>query len=89
MPKTENQRCGKMVDSLRKGPGKICRLISTRVSRYTTNQPTYRVKTVAFHRLLHMISSRLSPPRIVDSPLAEHYFYPVSTPPIITSTKGN
>jgi len=33
-------------------------------------------------------TQRLSPAKIASSPLVEHYFYPVSTGPINSTTKG-
>lgn len=47
-----------------------------------------RVKVRATHTLTLIHPQHLSTPKMQLLPLGEHYFYPVSTAPTITFTKG-
>lgn len=79
--------CVKRADNLWQYTGKSCEILSTLV--YYTNpvvQPC-GAKVAFIPKPFHRIPPRPSPVIISSPPLAEHYFYPVSTPLTISTAR--
>ena len=62
--------------------------VSTIIPPLATNLHNGRVKVDSIHQLIPYFAQLFSPAKIAVSPLSEHYFYPVSTGPTITTIKG-
>jgi len=78
---------GKTVDYLLTTARKTCvRLSPILTSRYYDN-PLGSVQSLLTPKLVPMFKPYISPPKFAFSPLVEYIFYPVSTAPIINTTK--
>jgi hypothetical protein len=81
--------CGKAVNSLRTR----LRISNGQLSTESEDNQLASYDTRGQHQLFPYLSSglppQLSPLKNTISPLFEHYFYPVSTAPIIRTTKEN
>ncbi len=62
-------------------------LVSTITAQLAANAHTGSVQTDSIHQLIPYFAQLFSPAKFAISPLFEHYFYPVSTGPTITTTK--
>lgn len=78
--------CVKVVDYLRTQHGKYGAFLSPRTHVQAIEVPSYRAKPMVIPIITPTFPLHLSPPKIAISPLIEHYFYPVSTAPIIRAT---
>lgn len=74
--------CGKVAERLRTGLRKSRVLSSTFVSLYIMQLGGARAKVRVIRALSLKLFHDISPLKFVPLPLAEHYFYPVSTVPI-------
>ena len=78
--------CAKVVDYLRTRHGKYGAFLSPKTNLRATEATDGRAKPVVIPMFTPTFPLHLSPPKIAISPLIEHYFYPVSTAPIIRAT---
>lgn len=62
-------------------------LPSTINMRSSQNPHADRVQVDSIHQLIPYFAQLFSPAKLAILPLFEHYFYPVSTAPTITTTK--
>lgn len=79
--------CGKRVNILGKRGGKTSGVSSTVIHTEGPSGARMRVQLPLLHILFPRFALTPSTLQITHSPLAEHYFYPVSTAPITTVTK--
>lgn len=88
MPNALFQTWVKNVYSLFKVGGKTSDYLPT-ISILKTQFPIHPVhKHPRFPRFIPAFPQGVSTPKITKSPLLNSYFYPLSTPPINTKTKG-
>jgi hypothetical protein len=80
--------CVKLVDRTGKYLWKAGGLPSTYSLRSAMGTSQSSVKQRLITNFIPRFPLQLSPAKIAPSPLVEHYFYPVSTGPIIKTTKG-
>lgn len=66
---------------------KTCVRLSPIFSTSYLNSLRYSVQSPFTHKLVPTFEPYISPPKFAFSPLAEYIFYPVSTAPIINTTK--
>lgn len=78
--------CGKTVNSMGMIHSKTCSrpYTGTRISIYSIYLS--KVKHILTHQLAHSFYRKYSTYTFRKLPLIEHYFYPLSTAPIITTT---
>jgi hypothetical protein len=79
---------GKAVKNLRTHTGISSVRLSTDTAKQFVNFATVRVQLPVLHKVFPILPQYISPAKVALSPLIEHYFYPVSTAPINTATKG-
>lgn len=79
--------CGKAVHDTRIKSGKTLGQLSTDIPTATMIHIRDRVKALVSPKVIRTFPHSYSPLKIVISPLIEHYFYPVSTGPTISTTK--
>lgn len=88
MPNTLLHAWVKNVYSLFKAGGKTSDYLPT-ISILQTQFPIHPVhKYSRFPRFIPAFPQGVSTPKITSLPLLKSYFYPLSTPPINTKTKG-
>ena len=78
---------GKLVNTSRKSLGKKRVPLSTLSDKLYVQYGQASVKPVLFPHFHPLFTQYFSPLKIGAPPLAEHYFYPVSTGPINTPTE--
>ena len=79
--------CGKAVQTQRITLGKTIGQLPTDIPTATTAHILARVKALVSPKVIRTFPQTYSPLKIAVSPLIEHYFYPVSTGPTISTTK--
>ena len=79
---------GKAVKNLRIDTCKTSAWLSTNVTTRLIGSTDVRAQLSVLHKVFPILPQYISPAKIAFSPLTEHYFYPVSTVPINTATKG-
>lgn len=75
--------CGQSVGSLRITVGRTRVRMSPVCAYDAVARKLARVQLHVLRKLSVSFTPYISPPKIAVSPLIEHYFYPVSTAPII------
>lgn len=81
--------CGKAAKSLRTNMRKTGERLSTVVHMAYSSVTNSGVKAQVIRDLFPRFPTRISPGNVAVSPLAEHYFYPVSTAPINNCNQMN
>jgi hypothetical protein len=81
--------CAKSVEWAGKQHGKASAIVSTHSLKNRYVAYTGRVKPLFVTTFIPMFPLPFSPLKIANSPLVEHYFYPVSTVPIINRNQIN
>ncbi len=79
---------GKAVQNLRTRTGISSVRPSTYIAKQFVDFATMRAQLPVLHKVFPILPQYISPAKVAFSPLVEHYFYPVSTAPINTATKG-
>ena len=79
--------CGKVVQTRRTIPGKTIGQLSTVLPTPHFIHIATRVKALVSPKVVRTFPQDYSPVKIAFLPLIEHYFYPVSTGPTISTTK--
>lgn len=79
---------GKSVKKLRTKTGISSARLSPNKTLQLAKYIATSVQLPVLHKVFPILPQYISPAKIAFSPLIEHYFYPVSTAPINTATKG-
>ncbi len=80
--------CGKHVRRLGKVRGESTEQLSTESPINRSDDSRIRAQVADLHTFTQHHPHHMSTILIRNLPLGEHYFYPLSTAPTITSTKG-
>lgn len=81
--------CVKSVNTAGKQHGKAGVVSSTQTRSMVDTPSSSRAQPLLFTSFIPTFPLRFSPPKITLLPLFEHYFYPVSTAPIINRSQIN
>ena len=81
--------CAKLVEHVRKQHRKYSALLSTYWYKCGPAARNERAQPIVITNFIPMFPMQISPRKISNLPLIEHYFYPVSTAPIINPNKEN
>ena len=79
--------CAKHVDNLRVRIRTTCARLSPFGYTKTRYRALRRVQPVVIRAFMHKYAQLISTANLSTLPLFEHYLYPLSTPPTITTTK--
>ena len=80
--------CGKSVNYLGIPASKSGGGVSTALYKVASLGTRHSVQPAAMHRFFHFLTQPFSTVKLAPLPLSEHNFYPLSTVPITTTTKG-